>query len=201
MRTPTVDQIIRAIAHRGYKVFDSPDGYGLNLVGIRSQSTGPNQFDDLLAVFHRRLGIWNSIVIPVTTDPGLYWLENPMNVNGTAILKPGQYAGAFAIGKHQGKYDALVQRQPLTVIRDYDRDAELDLSTGREETGLFGINIHCAKWEGESTLVDKWSAGCQVVASWWDFQILMLICRAAERRHGNAFTYTLLTEADFGLVP
>ena len=44
--------------------------------------------------------------------------------------------------------------------------------------GLFGINIHRAtKWEGKkSTQIDKWSAGCQVIAANDDFKLFMEIC-------------------------
>ena len=45
-----------------------------------------------------------------TTLPGLYWLENPMNSKGCAILKEGQYKGVYEIDLHNGKYEAICQR-------------------------------------------------------------------------------------------
>jgi hypothetical protein len=35
-----------------------------------------------------------------------------------------------------------VQSKPITVLRDYDRNAILDFWNGKPETGMFGINIH-----------------------------------------------------------
>lgn len=199
-RIPIPAQIIQAMQFKGYRVFDTPDGYNLNLVGIRAKSAEPDKFDDLLCVLHRKGAAWCYEAMACTTDPGLYWLRNPMNVDGTAILKPGQYKGAFRIGLHQGKYEALVQARPLTVFRDNNRDGKIDTENMQEQTGMFGINIHHASGSGESTLVDRWSAGCQVVATPWDFAVLLAICKGAEHRDGNSFTYTLLGERDLGVV-
>lgn len=201
MRTPAVNQIVKAMEIKGYRVFESPGGHDLNIVGIRSKELAANRFDDLLVVFYRRVGGWTYNVFPCTTDPGVFWLKRPMVVTGTAIMLPGQYRGAYEIGMHQGKYEALVQRGPVTVVRDSNRDARLDLDAGTEETGRFGINIHGAGQWKESVLVDKWSAGCQVLASWLDFEILMAICRSGAKAFGNSFTYTLLEEKDFGIMP
>ena len=72
---------------------------------------------------------WEHYRWPITTDPGLYWLENPMNVDGTAILAPGQYRGAYRIGKHRDDYQAVVQTGgEVAVYRDDDRNALLDPS-------------------------------------------------------------------------
>jgi len=64
--------------------------------------------------------------------------------------------------------------------------------------GFFGINIHraTAKTGGKSTRVDRWSAGCQVIASNEDFAVFMKICRKARDLWGNSFTYTLLESKD-----
>src|SRR5690606_33549955 len=97
---------------------------------------------------------------PCTTDPGIFYRKNPASVNGTAILPAGQHSGLWQVGKHQGKYDALVQRAPVTVIRDRNADAALDF-TDQLDTGMFGINCHRATEQGTSAQVDRWSAGCQ----------------------------------------
>lgn len=202
MRTPTVEQVIKAMKLKGHVVFSNPNGFDLNIVGIRSKETKAGRFDDLLVVFHRRAGQWCYNAFPATTDPGLYYLENPLVESGTGIMKPGQYRGAYKIGKHQDKYDALVQRGGrITVVRDFNRDGVLDLDSGREESGYFGGNIHRASATIESVEVGKWSALCQVIANPWDFQIFMALCRAGAKAFGNSFTYTLLHENDFGVHP
>ncbi|MEW6427309.1 MAG: hypothetical protein AB1568_04660 [Thermodesulfobacteriota bacterium] len=199
-RVPTFEQIVRAMQIKGNRVFDSTAGYNLNLVGIRAMDGRPDRFDDLLAVFHRRGAAWCGEIMACTTDPGLYWLNNPEHIDGTAILKPGQYRGAFRLGYHRGKYEALTQAGPLTVWRDNNRDDRMDTAGQPEHTGMFGINIHRAADHGESTVVGRWSAGCQVVANWWDFSVLIAMAKAGAHSHGNSFTYTLLEERDLGVV-
>ena len=121
-----------------------------------------------------------------------------MQESGVAILKPGQYRGSHKVGLHQGKYEALRQQKPLQVYRDNNEDNHYDLIEENIEKGIFGINIHRAtsKAQGTSTRVDKWSAGCQVIASNADFKLFMEICNIAKGRWGNSFTYTLIESKD-----
>ena len=99
---------------------------------------------------------------------------------------------------HQGKYLALGQKKPVTVYRDNDRDNNYDLDESKTDTGLFGINIHRATGRkgGKSTRVDKWSAGCQVIADNDDWHTFLDICQTAREIHGNSFSYTLLESKD-----
>jgi hypothetical protein len=192
-----VEQIIAEMKRLGYAVFERDDKeFNLNLVGVRSKENKTDKFNDSMYVFYRFNGAWQLWQYQITTDPGLYWLLNPMNVNGTAILKPGQYRGLWKIGLHLGLYEALVQAAPCTVIRDYDRDANLDYDSGREDTGIFGINCHHAHASGVSYEVGKWSAGCQVFAGIDDWYLFMQRCRYAMASFGNSFTYTLLAEKE-----
>lgn len=182
-----------ALQKKGYKIFLRP--FELNIVGVRSDSTKPNAFDDTIYVFYMdKEGKLIQQKFQATTDPGTYWLQNPMNPQGTAILKQGQYIGSHAMGLHRGKYMALVQQRPVTVMRDYDRNAILDFNNGREDTGLFGINIHRASETGTTKVVDHYSAGCQVFASITDFILFMSLCERHKGLYGNSFTYTLIDE-------
>ena len=117
---------------------------------------------------------------------------------GTAILKPGQYRGSHKLRLHQGKYLALGQKKDVTVYRENDRDSNYDLDESKTDTGLFGINIHRATGRsgGKSTRVDKWSAGCQVIADNDDWHEFLDICQSAREIHGNSFSYTLLESKD-----
>jgi hypothetical protein len=176
---------------KGYELYTKP--HELNIVGIRSASTIPNRFDDEIHVFYKVAPLnWFYHVYKVTTDPGTFWLRNPMQPQGTAILAQGQYKGAYRIGLHQGKYKALVEAKPLTVIRDYDRDAKLDFRNGKKDKGMFGINIHRASLNGITKQVDKYSAGCQVFANINEFNEFMGLAEKHRSLHGNSFTYTLL---------
>ena len=87
---------------------------------------------------------------------------------------------------------ALVQRKPVTVIRDYDRNAKLDFLNGKKTTGLFGINIHRASKTGTTRTVDKYSAGCQVFENADAFQEFLKLCDRHRQLYGNQFTYTLI---------
>ncbi|RYY91015.1 MAG: hypothetical protein EOO15_00295 [Chitinophagaceae bacterium] len=185
--------ILAALAARGYRAFTRP--LELNIVGVRADSTKPNSFDDSIHVFYRnREGQLVQHKFPATTDPGTYWLLNPMNPQGTAVLKQGQYISGYMIGMHRGKYKALVQKRPVTVLRDYDRKAVLDFLNGKEDTGLFGINIHRAAESGTTLTVDKYSAGCQVFQKAGDFELFMQLCERHRQLYGNEFTYTLIDE-------
>jgi len=121
-----------------------------------------------------------------------------MNVEGTAILKEGQHRGAWKLGKHKG-YEALVQRKEVTVIRDGNKDGILDLDSGYEETGFFGINHHRANAKNESTQVDKWSAGCQVTADPHLYDVFIKLCQESAEVWGEGLTYTLLNIEDFSI--
>jgi hypothetical protein len=183
--------IVNALRTKIYETYSRP--YELNIVGIRADSSIPNRFDDEIHVFFKNnANQWIHYIFPATTDPGTYWLKNPMNPQGTAILQQGQYKGAYQIGLHRNKYYALVQRKPVTVLRDYDRNALLDFQNGRPDTGLFGVNIHRASVNGTTKSVDNYSAGCQVFANINDFNLFMQLCEKHKQLYGNSFTYTLI---------
>lgn len=189
----SLSNIRATLAEKGYREYSRP--FELNIVGIRADSTRPNLFDDSINVYYKtKEGNRQFHKFPATTDPGTYWLENPLNPQGTAILKSGEYIGSHMIGMHRGKYLALVQQRPVTVIRDYDRKAVLDVLNGNEYTGLFGINIHHALSTGTTRFVDKFSAGCQVFANIDDFNLFMQLCQRHKQLYGNDFTYTLIDE-------
>ena len=190
----SVQNIIKTLKSKGYAVFESDSkNFNINIVGIRSDDNTANSFNDTMILFWKFGGWWNNMTFPITTDPGIYWRTNPMNVKGTAILKPGQYKGMWAIGKHQGRYEALRQVKPCTVYRDNNKDDKLD-TDGETDTGLFGINHH--KAGKSSTQVDKWSAGCQVQPNQALFDIEMRIFKQAAEIWGNSFTYTLIESKD-----
>src|SRR6478609_4254603 len=123
--SPSLEQVIKSMQALGYKIQDSDAlDYNLNLVGIRSNDMTPNQFNDWEYVFWKYAGSWELVKFRITTDPGLFYLKNPANVEGTAIVKPGQYINVWSKGLHKGEYPALVQTGPITVFRDNDKDGD-----------------------------------------------------------------------------
>lgn len=193
MMAITYNRLARTMNKLGHVFFEGDD-YDLNLIGIRSIDAHSNRFNDLVCAVYKAGGLTHVHAFAATTDPGVYYRNNPLNVKGTAIMKAGQYRGLWKLGKHQGRYDALVQQAPVTVYRDADKDDELDQAM--EATGHFGINLHRASAHGTSKQVDKWSAGCQVLACNTDFDLLMALCRKSEEKWGNSFSYTLINEDD-----
>ena len=196
----TRQQIKDAVIAKDYKWFESGN-YNLNIVGVRNSETNnkvTNKFDDCLTVSYNFQGEEKFHCFECTTDPGKHWVENVLNPNGVAILVPGQYRGSHKIGLHQGKYEALRQKKPLKVYRDGDRDDTYDFIEENVHEGIYGINIHraTAREGGKSVQVDKWSAGCQVIAANDDFKLFMEICRKARDVWGNSFTYTLINSND-----
>ena len=198
----TLETVRDTAIAKGHKWFNDNNnkGYDVNIVGIRNSKTKnrvTNAFDDLMTISYKcEEGYWHFHEYDCTTDPGTHWVENILNDSGVAILKPGQYRGSHKIRLHQGKYEALGQKKPVTVYRDNNLDETYDYDNA--STGVYGINIHraTAKSSGKSTRVDKWSAGCQVIAKNSEWHEFLNICKKAREIHGNSFSYTLLESKD-----
>ncbi len=199
----TREQIQTTVEDKGYKYFHDNlnKGYDVNIIGVRNSKTKgrvTNAFDDILTISYKINGEWQYHEFNCTTDPGSHWVENLLNKKGVAILKPNQYRGSHKLDFHQGRYLALRQKSDVTVYRDNDRDNNYDLNESKTDTGIFGINIHRATGRsgGKSIRVDKWSAGCQVIADNDDWHTFLGICQSAREIHGNSFSYTLIESKD-----
>ena len=200
----TREQIETTVKAKGYKWFEDNNnkGYDVNIVGVRNSETKgrvTNAFDDCITISYKVDGEWQFHCFQCTTDPGSAYMDNPILENtGCAILKPNQYRGSHKLRLHAGKYLALGQKKDVTVYRDNDRDDKYDLDESKTDTGIFGINIHRAtgRTGGKSTRVDKWSAGCQVIADNDDWHTFLDICQTAREIHGNSFSYTLIESKD-----
>jgi len=200
----TREQIMNVVEGKGYKYFhdNNNKSYDVNIIGIRNSKTNgrvTNAFDDLMTIAYKNAdGEWMYHEYPCTTDPGTHWVENILNPDGVAILKPGQYRGSHKLRLHQGKYLALGQKKPMKLYRDANLDGKYDLIEESVKEELVGINIHRAtgRTGGKSTRVDKWSAGCQVIADNDDWHEFLDICQAAREIHGNSFSYTLIESKD-----
>ncbi len=193
---PDAEEIIAAMRRKNYRIYDNPTGNHINLVGIRNSSSEPGHFDDLLCVLYLSDGIWNSFAFPASTDPGAFFRDSPLNVNGTVVMKPGQYRDAFKIGRPEG-YKALQQAGQITVFQDSNLDAEFDLSAAGEDQQSHSLSIQPASRGPASTQLDKWNSGNQVVQDPGQYAFLMSLCEKSADGYGNAFTYTLLEDIDF----
>jgi hypothetical protein len=192
----SLDQILATYKKKNYVLLES--SYRLNVFGIRANTQANNKFDDLIGLVYWDYGKrWNVKFYQGTTDPGLFYLKDPINVNGTAIVVPGQYLKSHVIGLHKGKYKALVQKGPIKVYRDRDLDYIYDMDPATIDSGNdFGINIHRASESHISTQVDQWSAGCQVIANPIEYDDFMETCEIHKTNYGNEFNYTLFLETE-----
>ena len=195
------NQIKETVEGLGYKYFKT-GVLNVNIIGIRNSDTNgkvTNKFDDTMTISYIDNDMnWQYFEYNCTTDPGDDHVDNPMMEKGTAILKPGQYPKSHKIRLHAGKYTALGQQNNVKVYRDANKDGVYDYNEESVDEGIFGINIHRATaLSGKtSTYVDRWSAGCQVIASNDDWHEFLNICQEARSEWSNNFTYTLITSND-----
>ena len=194
----TIDQIRAVFSSKGYTFFDGDKPYNLNIVGIRkTRDSIVNTFEDVICIVYRDEKM-NLVLesFPSTTKPGTFFLKHPINTSGTAIMAPGQYKGAYAIGLHRDEYRAMVQVGSVKVFRDTNQDDVIDLDPEKIMAGVYGLNIHQSNPFTPSFRVDKWSAGCQVFQSPVDFARFMKLCDRSVKLYGNSFSYTLLNQSD-----
>lgn len=192
----TADKLIKAMHRKGYSLFENDSKpFNLNIIGVRSSDMTPDKFNDSISILWKWNGSWNIYTSPATTDAGLYYLNNPLSSDGTFILAEGQHKGLWKKGLHKG-YPAFQQNKPARGYRDGNKDNRYDLDDSKIVEGMFGINGHRAKDEGHSTVVGRWSAGCQVWQYDDDHEVVMELAERAINYWGNSFTYTLLNEAD-----
>lgn len=180
MKKYNIEELKAEFAKHNYKWFD------FHFVGIRSKANLPNQFDDLFGMIQGNNIEW----FTCTTNPGTHWLKNLLNPKGTALLKANQYVDTWKLGLHQGKYEAFVQAQAVEVFRDKNLNDVAEETTTIDK-GFFGINIHRANEKFTSKLIDKWSAGCQVLNNPADFAKVLFTAKNTKQK---TFTYTLLKE-------
>ena len=211
------DQIKTAIVRVSGRWFTND--YDVNLFGIR-RSVNSDSFDDILGCIWHYKNRPNIILAPGTTDPGFSARKDPSNKNGVAVLKEGHYKSVFQLDLEGGRrgYAHLNQIAPVTVYRDNNKDTTLDLTNSPTETGLFGIEFHqenhgkdssaentgneiTKKSLQDSTVVGRWSEGCQVVSSTVLYPAFIRAFKAQAvfyegKPWADKFSYTLLLESD-----
>jgi hypothetical protein len=178
--------------------------YNLNIIGVRSDNNMSGKWDDTLMVIYRNdSGAWITKTYDTfTTDPGTTELLNPSFPNarkhGTAIMKEGQYRGAYKLGFHiRRNHPALVQIGDVHLYRDNNRDAILNYNVPIHKGNWFGINIHSTRPGWNDPNIYNWSAGCQVQMKWEKHMDFINLCRYSSRYWGDIFTYSLLHENEF----
>jgi len=218
----------KLMLHYGFRLFTKADKrFNVNILNIRSRETKAGKFDDVQVVFWFWEGKLEWKKYDVTTDPGIPYLLRPMHRYGAAVVAPGQYTDVWRLGKHRGKYDALVQTSKISVFRDNDKDNTVKTSTLHDAKvrssrdmlsasrgymtsrdanhfdrhlvyrGLFGINCHRASKYGLVERVGKYSAGCCVHHDPEGYKEFIKICKESAINFSNSFTATWITEKDY----
>lgn len=207
MKTLSFEVIKEAWIKAGYPIEEMIRRKQVILTGIRMNNQFNDTFNDFLTVCYWDNGKYEFFGGMGTTDPGNYYLENPLNVKGTFVMKPGFYKNVWTVGKHRG-YDALVQigyfmgwrtlESKFPVIKDgkaYDSNGkELPLCSAGAECG---INMHSTKEGFSLWKIGRWGAACQVWMLWKLFLRMMVAAKAQRDARMPYLSYALFTENDF----
>lgn len=194
MKALNTTDLKKAIKSWGRTPFDGV--FDLNIVVITSERNDDNLntfCDWAYALYKNEAEKWESIAVPCTGIPGEYYLRNPMNRAGTAIVAEGFHSGLWSLGLHKGT-PALRQVGNVTVHRDSDMDKDPETHFPKFR-GIYGINFHGASKRGRSTQVDRWSAGCVVTPLWSDVdRFRSLVKRQDDQGLGNKVSLLLIRE-------
>lgn len=202
MKQPNFTQIHDVMKASGMIVFDTP--FSMTLGGIRTKDNSANTFNDwgFMSYFDKE-GKLHGIIEPITTDAGLYYRENPININGTAIICHGmQHIGAYQYQNpkedpnqpgHKGQ-ECFKQVVRMSYWRDANRDKYLDFD-GPVYKELAATNGHDMGTLGKE--VNKWSAGCwgstqEVMDKFYELARLQIRMGV-----GDKFSYAMLHENMF----
>ena len=182
--------VLQRVESLGFVVFKD-NNHDINLIAARNLNGRPNKFDDVLHVIFKEDHLFHHYEFVCTTDPGLYHLHSPSRVAGTAIVKHDQQVrSGFTFGQHKGQYDCLVPTKPIPVWRDHNKDNNLDHQGNYTSSA---IQIHRASAWRRSSLVNKWSAGCIVIADPESFSVFMNLMRLQVKAGlGDMFSLTVI---------
>jgi hypothetical protein len=155
-------------------------------VFIRLDQNLTNTFDDICVRYNN--GKIDNIT-PCTTTPGHYYVFNPITsggITGAAVAKEQQVLGSHKFVSNSNWKSLWLgapyfqQIKPIIVYRDGNKDTKVDkINT---QTGLFGINFHRG---GLGSIVDRWSAGCQVIPDTYWFKMIDIFT------NGESIDYTM----------
>lgn len=196
MTKPSLQEIKTTMLRLGMKVFTKP--FDMTQGGVRTKDNKSGKFNDwLFMIYHDDKGVLQGTVEKGTTDAGLYYRLNPINIDGTAIIMHSvQHRGAYTYmekGGHKGQ-EAFRQTGVMKYWRDADRNEYLNFG-GKVYTAIYNTNGHLMGTVGND--VGKWSAGC-----WGSTNVIMdkfYALAQLQIKHGlgDQFSFAMLHENDF----
>lgn len=207
MTLPDRAELVSYFASHGWAWFDGP--WNVNLIGLRADDRRSDSFDDWIGCFvldedGKPLDRW----FPATTDPSVFYLKGgsakfPAHPQGTAMLVHGrQYRGCWELGLHHNSYPALVQRRPMTFVRDANRDGVRDyeelVAAGKTFDGVIGCNLHRASNTRDVETIGAYGAACQVLQHAPDLdEVLKVVRKQQAAKLGKSVSYALGSLRDF----
>jgi hypothetical protein len=188
----TLDNVLDLYEMSNYPLFTNGD-YNLNIFGLRNPKGRADEFDDVIGILYKKRVIWELFQMKATTDPGVYYMKNPMVADGCGILAEGFYRGMWKTGYFHG-VKCLIQKGVIRYYRDNNRDLIHDLDTKTLKSG--GAEIGCfmhPHFQNVQIAKKVWnsSAMCQVPQSNNDFATFMGIVEKAIPLFGDSFSYSL----------
>lgn len=200
------DRIIRQMEAKKYHIARNPGE--VNIVYLEgADADGKPNADAADGWNDRRIVIVFQGGAPVivhnaqaTTEPGVLATnsEGARRRGGVARVQFGQFA-VWQVGYHNERrngrlHPALVQRRPLKVHRDANRDGK---RTGDALDFASGINQHSTRPNALPARVDNWSEGCLVGRSWIEHEQFMALVKADPRYKADAgyFFHTAIIPA------
>jgi hypothetical protein len=174
--------------------------------GIRNNDMTAGIFNDFLGTYHT--GSDEIKVHTGTVDPGSFYMNNPINPKGTAVMKSGHYPQSYILGLHKG-YKALRQDKNIPFYRITKTAWEADnkgvpkgqwkiiLKDKPIEVAKIGANQHRASAVNTSTDVGQWSAACQVRNNPKEYDEFIKDCEDSKQKY---FDYILFTEKELFFV-
>ena len=200
MFTPTEEQLREIFKKKGYVFFDKGD-FNINFFAVREDNIFDNYFSDTLIQSYYVDKKFEQVVIPGTTNAGLWGGRAVMNPRpgGVAIVKPGQYRNVWKfIDSYEGwlNYPYFQQVGKFTIWRDDNKDTIID-QTNEQVAINTGINCHRMSRINENGLtVNNWSEAC-IGAIEPEYKKLLEPTRESVKRYGLLFSFTLLMRSDF----
>jgi hypothetical protein len=214
--------LIQVLKEKNYKLFNKENQ--MNIVGVRYQYEGDsytNKFVDKLYVFYKdnnnewqiksfRISTLPGTEVPIDRDKYRSFKKDvsesvigtriPMKKyaqykgrTGLGILQPSQYINSFKLGSFLS-YPALKSVGQQLAYRDSNWDSN-KITFSTQEKGYFGMHIHRGAPGGIN--VNNWSEGCQVFSNLKSLKNFEKLMRLHIEKHGNKFTYTLITSKDY----
>jgi hypothetical protein len=192
-------QEINIIGIRNTKLYNSGTALDAVLASVDKVLLEEDFFDDkIILASDFKLKVYTA-----TTDPGKWWVLNPVTykgVKGAAHVVEGFHKNIWQVGIHASgtsfAHEALVQTgNVITFWRDVNKDNIKD-DNDPIQTGYVGINCHRAGLNDPKE-VNKYSAGCQVFRFHNEFLEFMAMIKNSEMYKTNKackFSYMLFNE-------